>query len=653
MDMDVGKEVKLTDQSDKRRKIFKIKKTESRKKSPAQMEISSDKGEPGTNCFLNTKRIKLENECQRKNDYALDDDYSCLPENDASDHSSLGSIHLPSPQCSSDLSEPKQEFMKSPENDLDVGSMTDSDSESVVFESEGPCKKVIAEITLDSRDEEELAEADNATCKEKMQCGPVVSEGTPSPRKFIMTQEGVSTLERQYNSIQNQMKISKQGYSRAVDTVAKVNNFFSHSIPPFRASIFRHTYLRLQDPSTPFHDPQEKILIFCWKLKEDPRNGHYVTFQDLKSELFVNRRKFTKQLFPTLRLSTDKEFSQEGDSLHSGADFWFWFLILVLSYKHENIDTLFFVLVRNPAYFVETRLCHLLKYMCTFDPRAAPLLTLVRYWSQKSEVALGGNHGDHPGFIIPAPASLDWMVISWMVASGYIPSPHEILSQKHTYKSLMVDLGKDKVDVGFLADFGYSEEWRKLIGKHIPSDGNDFILSVLQLAQSFFQESSQLRNGKWLLSTRHGELIPMEKFIRGEHQIQSKVSQEDIHAVKSRGLYEKRELRICFRTMKFHMLNPFTIASSLHIKNFNSQEFNKICDIMKETGNRLSNFIILMQQSNMEALSNLSKCFKISKDDLSMTKSELVRSNETRELIWAEKVQVILPSYYQKLAAKL
>lgn len=229
--------------------------------------------------------------------------------------------------------------------------------------------------------------------------------------------------------------------------------------------------------------------------------------------------------------------------------------ITICQYRIQDLFS--FTLVTDPSYLVEIRLCQLFQYMCEFDSRAIPLLTIIRYWAKVNKVILGESRPASK-LLIPAPASLDWLVISWMVRIGLVPSPQQII--KRRLHVMNIEIENVIIDTGFLADREYAEEWKGQAQPY-PKDGDASILDIIQLAQLFFEECFEMKGGRWLLNTRTAEIISMKNILNGSASTQ------------------------------FHVLNPFSVAGRLHVKDFTEEAFNTLCEIMEETGKRLREYL--------------------------------------------------------------
>lgn len=270
----------------------------------------------------------------------------------------------------------------------------------------------------------------------------------------------------------------------------------------------------------------------------------------LKNELLQSSRGIAtaSNLFPNYMVDTSTNFKSSEN--------------LRIIYSPQHGPSFSFTLVTHEAYFMEARLGDLLRYMCTFDSRAMPLLTLVRYWAKINQVFLGeGQEASQSKLITPGSATLDWLVISWMVQRGLVPSPERILSRNHQHVYIQLT-EVFVVDVGFSTDSELAEEWTKQRSNY-PKVEDNFILSILLLAQGFFQDFAKMKTENWLLNTRIGKLKPTKKNINCDPLNNS-------------------------QTTRLSVTSPFIATSRLRVKDFSDETFSSICDIMGDVMQQLS-----------------------------------------------------------------
>lgn len=445
-----------------------------------------------------------------------------------------------------------------------ISSSSSSEPDDLTVIWTGPGKKVLDDITLEE-DDDDVVEA--------------------SPQPSTTPQELQSLIQKQFQTVKSVMTICQTDYDRAVTLAERLHSIFS-SIKCFRTSLFRHTYLQLQDPAD---ISANKILIYCWTSDDNnrPTRAH-LSLAEITRLLLADQIPNGPETNDSVQweLSKDEDFERNEN--------------VRVIYGHETMETFTFTLVVDPAYMAEVRLCELLRYMCSFDSRALPLLTIVRYWSMTNRIFLGESRVPESKFLTPSPASLDWLVVSWMVKRGFLPSPELIQGRSHV--AILVKLDRTNIDVGFSDDTDYVDDWKRK-ARPFAKEGNGLILSVLKLAQSFFQDSSEMKGGRWLLNTKTGELITMQSIATG------RANYSIMMAMRRKTCHWKESLHVDLNTTQFHMFNPFFADGSLHVKNFTPDAFNRICDIMSDTGNRLKDYLRDVQKE-VEPRFCLTDCLK-------------------------------------------
>lgn len=226
-----------------------------------------------------------------------------------------------------------------------------------------------------------------------------------------------------------------------------INEANNNSSNIFRAILFRNDFLKLHDPR---HDTTQ-LFIFCWacNVRQKGKFPHQtclpITVGRLQQDLFSSRIK--NDVFTNVKVDMDKTqnpYFGPRDALN-----------LVLT-KADSVRC-YVSLVCNPQVLVEAQLCKLLQYMCVFDCRTIPLLTLVRYWATINHIYPSGNNYENPGINIPFPAALDWLVITWMASQGLVPRPREILNLPHS--RMEIQIHSNTTDVGFCQDPKFVQTW--------------------------------------------------------------------------------------------------------------------------------------------------------------------------------------------------
>jgi len=150
---------------------------------------------------------------------------------------------------------------------------------------------------------------------------------------------------------------------------------------------------------------------------------------------------------------------------------------LGLTFLHKATK-LSFNIVNNPAYILEVQTCRLLEYLLTFDPRAKPMLTLIRYWAKVNNIRFAKEDDKFtPGFP-PDPAILDWFVMIYLCEKKIIPSPRQLCLKPH---EVVKYSGRD---IGFSADPEFAKECALDYEK---TSEKAFSVDVLTLARKWFE----------------------------------------------------------------------------------------------------------------------------------------------------------------------
>lgn len=121
-----------------------------------------------------------------------------------------------------------------------------------------------------------------------------------------------------------------------------------------------------------------------------------------------------------------------------------------------------------------------------------------------------------------------------------------------------------------------------------PLNGINFLVSVIQLAKSFFEDHArQIKSGSFLLNTCDAEWIKMEAFFSTDYtSSKTKYTAEEIGIIKKNSNFENWG-HDGFPTARLHIVNPMTVLSSLHVKEFTLDELSRIHNIMEATGKQL------------------------------------------------------------------
>lgn len=117
-----------------------------------------------------------------------------------------------------------------------------------------------------------------------------------------------------------------------------------------------------------------------------------------------------------------------------------------------------FRVISNPLLLHEVQTCRLIEYLCEFDPIVLPLLGLINYWSNVNSLMFGNLRVTNPSnpTVSPFPASLNWLVLLFLMKKKVIPYTRKILSEPH---KKIICRGKD---LGFSNHPSYPKTWSGL-----------------------------------------------------------------------------------------------------------------------------------------------------------------------------------------------
>lgn len=416
--------------------------------------------------------------------------------------------------------------------------------------------------------------------------------GPPDMSMLTLNSPLQSFLQKQFSNIVCAMEVPEHEYSMAVTLAKNVQSIFQDEYPTgrkeiFRATPFRHMLLKLRNTC---HTAKSEILIFCWNMKLESINkvNFSTEFQavgvaELRRKCFSSEKAKQSLSNATISYASTSHSFTERDALN-----------LQIRGEQYGIQLQYYLsLVSNPAILIEVQLGKLLQYMCTFDARMLPLITLVRYWSNVNNISVGGtNSMSYPGVRIPEPAALDWLVVGWMASRGLVPTPRLLLNRPHS--RLPIYFRGYNLDIGFSQDAEFAQQWMKN-HKTYPDCGSEiFPQNVLQLAQDFFEAHTNFKSGNFLVNTRDAENIPMELFTPKHNNTafcNSKLQTWEIQILREKKFDPDNS--VSFRSTRVHITNPLTVLSSLDVHNFANEpgEFVRICYIMEHTGHQLRNLL--------------------------------------------------------------
>lgn len=256
-------------------------------------------------------------------------------------------------------------------------------------------------------------------------------------------------------------------------------------------------------------------------------------------------------------------------------------------YKH-NSTGFQFSLSTHPLTLPEAQLDHLVCYLCTFDPRVKPLLTLVYFWAHSNHVRIAEQeesiHKSRFHSNVSEPVALEWLVMLFLIHGGLLPSVRQIIQRPH---KTMLLTGKN-IDLGFAADPQYAREWAHSRTTPVPRKGStEFVISVVALLQNLFEfYSSQLEEGCWLLNPMDGEIIKRE----GTHCHKSSLDSEEMRALNvTQQKASGSDKHLIISRHRIYMLHPLHITSRLSFCVETWTEFT--CMKMRNAAGRLDKFL--------------------------------------------------------------
>lgn len=389
-----------------------------------------------------------------------------------------------------------------------------------------------------------------------------------------------NSLRYQFGLIRQCTVIPDSEYIECTKIVQFLTKVFYENFRTNRVTIYRNWHLKLRHPTK---DPAEDSLhIYAYNVWSPPEypNSYSWLSESTISEIFMKSP--AKETFQVL----NQNFSQG------------WHL----KYKNSAVPI---HMSSFSGVMIEAQVCRLLKYMCLFDSRCHPLLTLVHYWVYMNNVPFSTVR--NPRNTLAEPLNLQWLVIHFMCHRKYVPTVREI--QKRPHQTL-----KDRItgsDIGFYADLKYAQEWKSMKKKGEKEDfaSEDFVLEVVQLFQEFMEFCGlTLDKGKFILNTRDGEVIDINKFVSSElgngwttqmtkEELSelmglTKCSKGDDEAVETTlGMEDQQSINKSkvtdFMQFKLYMVHPFIFSWSFSLP----RDMRKILKLMKETGSSLKRYL--------------------------------------------------------------
>ncbi|CAL8084138.1 unnamed protein product [Orchesella dallaii] len=390
---------------------------------------------------------------------------------------------------------------------------------------------------------------------------------------------------QQFNDIVNEIGILDEDYQQALGLMEKCERIFAKQFPACKLYMFRHWYLKLWNNGT-----NELLFYVDFDGALDGSHAHKKLYD--REEPFSLQQEQVEKLFTSKagrKILPGVEAVEKRQADHEPRAFQF----------HQKPSDLKFSIAGDSHFRTEAQTCRLVDFLLDCDPRARPLLTLIFYWAKQCEVVTSQPVFKRPRLShakAPQPASLEWMILQFLVNKKIIPSPREV--QKRVHKKLVVF---SETDIGFS-----NEEWNHPSSSGMsnipPENSNEFFIHLVELARDFFNFYLKLRSGSWILNTRDGEAISMEDFLslfdnhKASHQVEQKTklrSEEIAKIMITERRWEKRtfvmlhplvcQWQILFSAKACRFEGGFKMACAAAVINLalerdeeegNNQEFN-------------------------------------------------------------------------------
>ncbi len=289
-------------------------------------------------------------------------------------------------------------------------------------------------------------------------------------------------LHFQYWTIRKAMLIPDSPFTQAMQAVKSLQKIISNLDPKIQLILLRHWYLKLKFPVAPKKVFQNEVMLYAYQPGED------------SISVYTKLREY---------LSTTNEFklgkSSDKDTIK---------LVQVSTNVPLTVET-----PKRKGCLMEAQLCRLLKYLCEFDPRCHPLITLACCWFSGTLRDLSGKYNPKNPLDLPPHYTIQWLVIFFLSQGKYIPAPAEILN-RNPDKSVIDDV--TGTIIGFRCDPNYVKEWRSRNTSDVTpaceESSEEFILSVLQLFQKLvnFCVCKVSDPFRWILNTYNGVVIDVQ-----------------------------------------------------------------------------------------------------------------------------------------------
>ncbi|CAL8133435.1 unnamed protein product [Orchesella dallaii] len=384
------------------------------------------------------------------------------------------------------------------------------------------------------------------------------------------------SLTEYFYAIVGETEVPEKEWKKLGDLAQKLTEFFaSHEFLNCELTLFRNRYLKLQ----PMDKHTDNIFFVDHPGLYSTESGGAV--QVLSS----NWTSIQNEVF---RIEENYEYSAETKCL---------LLASIEPPPRPAIGTrletslLYFdqqlFRLATRSFLPEVQTCKMVEYLCTFDSRVKPLMTVVFYWVKVNNIRFGKE--DQSQFtvgIAPDPALLEWLVILFLCKKKIVPRPRKISGENADTWLIF-----DGVEIGVKVDPQLAQAW---CNRYKEEDEDQHVLNVFILAKEFFNFWNEFglkaAIEPMVIDFKNGIYFEKAEVSRNSESIRglswaTGISISDLNLIDSEpnikeGFYKGSE--------------AVTILHPLHIKygfSFCSSLLLKVCSKMGITYRRLDKFL--------------------------------------------------------------
>lgn len=376
------------------------------------------------------------------------------------------------------------------------------------------------------------------------------------------TDNSLLDMTTQYNAIIKSVQIPSHLQKQAVEITHKIKNVLcSTYYPKCEVHLLRSHHLKIQNR---LYSDQNDILIFV-------HGGPHAikSFKRLKIDILIKTLLKSNQI-EGLTISAAKTISKEVD-LETKVGHRF-------ELARDNSSTSGFHLFTDLYFGVEAQLGKLLNYMCQFDLRCYPLISLMHYFCTANSC-----YFDDPQW---QGDTMEWLVILYMSKKNYIPTVRDILNQTHD--PIWQTSEKRKIDIGFNEnDKEFLETWLNSRRNHKLEKSNEyFAQSVLKLFQQFLSfMGNMLTHGNLILNVRDGETLNRTLMFNRNpgDPFKTKLTEEEINAITTNPCHLAK-----WGKWPFSIVHPLVVNLKL---GFQVDNICKAVKLIKYEANKLNWFL--------------------------------------------------------------